>query len=203
LSCVGCHESPNEAPRTSARKTLAMQAGPQELSEFYGTPRGFSYPAQIQPIWERHCVDCHNPQNENGKAAAFDLRATPVLDGRAKRYWAQSYLTLTQSGRPNRFVRWHNVQSAPPMLPPYSGGAIRSELPTMLEEGHYDVKLSVEERDKIACWIDLLVPYCGNYLEANAWTQEEVHKYEHFMRKRREMELLEEKNIAAFVADRK
>ncbi|MBE0534196.1 MAG: hypothetical protein IH624_00905 [Phycisphaerae bacterium] len=202
-SCVGCHESRNQAPTIAARKTLAMQAGPQKLDSFYGSPRGFSYSAEVQPIWDRHCVSCHNPQSDNRRAAEFDLRGTPVLDTAAMRQWSQSYLTLTQQGQPNRIVNWLNVQSAPPMLPPYDPGSVRSELLTILEKGHYDVKLSNEERDKIACWIDLLVPFCGDYREANAWPEDEVRKYEHFLQKRKDMELLEQKNIAALMAGRR
>ena len=70
------------------------------------------------------------------------------------------------------------------------------------EKGHYDVKLSAEELDKIACWIDLLVPFCGDYREAHAWSEEEIRKYEHFLEKRKDMEVLERSNIAALLADR-
>jgi hypothetical protein len=51
---------------------------------------------------------------------------------------------------------------------------------SQVEQGHEDVKLSQEEMDKIACWIDLLVPYCGDYTEANVWTQQEIDMYAHF-----------------------
>ncbi len=54
--------------------------------------------------------------------------------------------------------------------------------------------------DKIACWIDLLVPYCGDYIEANAWTQEELAKYDHFAKKRERMEEMERKNIEELIA---
>jgi hypothetical protein len=39
------------------------------------------------------------------------------------------------------------------------------------------------------------VPYCGDYTEANAWTDEERKKYDHFLRKRREMEALERRSF--------
>ncbi|HPD46221.1 MAG TPA: hypothetical protein P5279_04205 [Anaerohalosphaeraceae bacterium] len=204
-SCVGCHESRNETPRVTAQKTLAMRAGPQPLEPFYGPPRGFSYLTEIQPIWNRHCTSCHNGRpgdNVDARAARLDLRATPVLHEVAKRRWVRSYLTLTQHGKPNRIVNWLNVQSVPTMLPPYEAGSARSELLTILEKGHYDVKLSAEELDKIACWIDLLVPFCGDYREAHAWSEEEIRKYEHFLEKRKDMEVLERSNIAALLADR-
>jgi len=93
------------------------------------------------------------------------------------------------------------------MLPPYYKGTAKSKLITMLvrkdsqgEQGHEGVELSQEEMDKIACWIDLLVPYCGDYIEANAWTQEEADKYDHFVKKRKRMEEIERKNIEELIA---
>lgn len=66
------------------------------------------------------------------------------------------------------------------MLLPYHTGAAKSKLPAMLEECHNKVALSPEELDKIACWIDLLVPFCGDYREANTWRPAERRKYDHF-----------------------
>jgi len=87
-------------------------------------------------------------------------------------------------------------------LPPYSAGGARSGLLTMLEQGHQGVKLSREELDKIACWIDLLVPYCGNYREANAWTEDEMKKHERYAEKRRQMEEVEQQNIDAMLGSK-
>ena len=58
FGCVGCHETKYNAP--PQRTTLALRHGPQELTPFYGPPHGFSYPKDIQPIWDKHCVSCHN-----------------------------------------------------------------------------------------------------------------------------------------------
>ena len=98
-----------------------------------------------------------------------------------------------------RVVNWIGSQSVPEPLPPYSAGAARSELLALLESGHKGVKLSREELDKIACWIDLLVPYCGDYLEANAWTEAEMKKHERYAEKRREMEEKEQQSIDAML----
>jgi hypothetical protein len=143
----------------------------------------------------------------------FSLLGNEVVDPSAKRKWSESYLALTQAkpenlsgispvsaGHPNELVNWISAQSVPSMLPPYSGGAAKSRLMTLLDQGHYAVQLSREERDKIACWIDLLVPYCGDYLEANAWSVEEQARYRHFVDKRKEMEEQEQRNIAEWIA---
>ncbi len=69
----------------------------------------------------------------------------------------------------------------------------------LLRNGHFDVELSREELEKIACWIDLLVPYCGDYMEANAWGKADKAKYRHFQQKRETMEAIERKNIEALI----
>ncbi|HUX17004.1 MAG TPA: hypothetical protein VMW52_11070, partial [Phycisphaerae bacterium] len=101
---------------------------------------------------------------------------------------------------PNEIITWLNVQSVPPILPPYFAGAAKSKLPMMFEERHNNVQLSREELEKIACWIDLLVPFCGDYTEANAWNKAEKEKYARYQAKRERMEAEEAANIRALIA---
>jgi hypothetical protein len=237
VGCVGCHEHKNTAP--PARDygfSLAMKAGPQTLEPFYGPPRGFSFPKEIQPILDHHCIRCHKDrapiqavvqgdvrqalltQTRPGKTAgdglkdelAFSLLGEVTVERTAKRRWSDAYLVLTQATAASadevfkgdcqgRMVKWISAQSVPELLPPYSAGAARSQLLTLLEHGHQGVKLSREELDKIACWIDLLVPYCGDYREANAWTEDEMKKHERYAEKRRQMEEVEQQNIDALL----
>ena len=49
--------------------------------------------------------------------------------------------------------------------------------------------------EKIACWIDLLAPFCGDYVEANIWSPEETKRYEYLVKKRKAQEELERTNI--------
>jgi hypothetical protein len=96
-------------------------------------------------------------------------------------------------------VNWINNMPVPTMLPPYYKGAAKSKLITMLEKGHEDVELSQGEKDKIARWIGLLLPFCGDYTEANAWTQQELDMYAHFLKKRERMAQIERKNIEELI----
>ena len=73
----------------------------------------------------------------------------------------------------------------------------------LLRSNHKGVQLSDEELDKISCWIDLLAPYCGDYQEANAWTEEEAAKYAFFLEKRRRMEAIERENIRELIASQR
>jgi len=130
-------------------------------------------------------------------------------DRTAKRTWSDAYLVLTQSrldkrdgmagafigDNQGRLVNWIGSQSVPELLPPDSAGSRRSELLALLERGHKGVKLSREELDKIACWIDLLVPYCGDYLEANTWTHTEMRKYRFYANKRQWEQETEQENV--------
>jgi hypothetical protein len=195
FSCVGCHEDKNSAPAIGT-PTIAMRIGPRSLEPFYGPPRGFSFSKEIQPILDRHCIKCHTGEKEK----PFSLQAVKKADPQAKRAWIESYLNLTQNGTPNKIVNWLNVQSVPPILPPYFAGAAKSKLPTMLEERHNKVQLGGEELEKIACWIDLLVPFCGDYTEAATWNDADKGKYARYQAKRERMGAEEAANIQALIA---
>ena len=207
-SCVGCHEHKNSSPVSDLPLTLALQKGAEDLKPFYGEARGFSFVKEIQPVLDRHCVRCHNGKDDT----PYRLTEEGTEDPRAKRRWSQSYLALTHA-RPDdaknssgwrgnadhAMVNWVSSQSAPPMLTPYSAGSNRSKLMDILDEGHEDVKLAREDLDKLAAWIDLGAPYCGDYIEANTWTAAEQEKYQRYAQKRERLAAEEGANIAAWL----
>ncbi|MDR2704596.1 MAG: hypothetical protein LBC02_02340, partial [Planctomycetaceae bacterium] len=105
------------------------------------------------------------------------------------RDFSESYLNLTKHGRVGRYADLR--QNAPPseftevpydnwivalhasssaqMIKPYSFGSSQSGLMNYLESSHYNVQLTDNEKRCIACWIDICIPYCGSYMEANTW----------------------------------
>ena len=103
--------------------------------------------------------------------------------------WSDAYMALAN---PN-FATWTSPQSAPTMAPPYDAGANKSKLIVMLEKGHNDVKLSVEELDRLSTWIDIAVPCYGDYTEGLVGGQ--LDRYNHFLDKRTRWEQQEERNI--------
>ena len=207
-ACVGCHEHKNSTPLADLPLTAALRAGTEDLKPFYGERRGFSFAREIQPILDRKCVACHKGENDT----PYDLTPAPVEDPGAKRKWSRAYLALTHA-RPddqaqasgwrgqaeNPLVNWVSAQSAPPMLAPYSAGSNRSKLIELLDQGHEDVTLSREDLDKLAAWIDLGVPFCGDYTEAHAWTPQEVEKYQRYFTKRQTLAAEEQTNIAEWI----
>ncbi|MDO5581823.1 MAG: hypothetical protein Q4G69_11900 [Planctomycetia bacterium] len=103
------------------------------------------------------------------------------------RDYAESYVHLTNYGRvcfenSCKWITWIPMAiSDPPMVKPYYWGAAKSSLMNYLEPDHYNVRLTPEEKHRVATWIDLVVPYCGSYMEANKWDKIK-HGYIHFYR---------------------
>jgi len=195
FGCVGCHEDKNATPVPNLSVTEAFKAGVAALEPFYGPARGFSFVKEIQPILDKHCVECHKP---GGEDEDYDLTSTRVHGEGSLRLWTQGYVTLTQKGRSNKWANWISVQSIPPMIPPKSGGSTKSELFELLKD-HHKVNLSREDLDKLAAWMDLVVPYTGDYMEENAWTDHDALKFERFQNKRHYIEAIERQELGEFV----
>ena len=203
-SCVGCHEPKNSTPRATSASPLAVRGAPEELLPFHGPPRGFSYTKEVQPILDRHCVSCHATDDDPPPCLAGELVPLPDM----KRRVSKSYLALTHTrderGNPDHpLVNWIDSMSGPALLPPRHRGAATSGLMALLKEGHEGVELDAAELETIACWIDLLVPYCGDYLEHNTWSDEERAFYESFAAKRRRQEESERAALRALVEHRR
>ena len=113
-------------------------------------------------------------------------------------------------------LNWVHPASLPAMLPPYSFGSSQSKFMDYLESSHYGVQLTDAEKRMIACWIDLGVPFCGSYGQANKWKKQEPrsdiqiisntwnkpHKelYDYFQKKRVAFAEQEVENIKALNA---
>ncbi len=192
-ACMGCHDKANGNVYPFRREdTLAWRRAPQTLQPFYGPTRGFSFAREIQPILDAKCVSCHDGSHPD----AADLRGIAVRDTNLnRRAWTRSYLYLTgaQRGGDGNYVRrdpeqglvsWISKMSRPTEIPPYFAGAARSGLLPLLERGHYDAKLTTEEYHKLAAWMDLLVPFAGDYREGHDWDARQLAYYGYYEGKR-------------------
>ena len=195
FGCVGCHENKLETPPPMSGTSMAVANGVEKLEEFYGPPRGFSFPHEIQPILDKRCVSCHNASH-----AKLDL--TDRMFNDHGRDWSVSYRNLTH--RDSSYISIIGAQSIPEMLPPYFAGASQSMLVEHLETGHTQIPtsagelvLSDEEMDKIACWIDLLAPFAGDYRENVI--PELLERYNKGLAKREAWEQQEAENVAAYI----
>ena len=48
----------------------------------------------------------------------------------------------------------------------------------------------------------MLVPYCGDYMEANIWNDDEIAKYEQFQKKRDRLKEVDDKNTRELLLSR-
>ncbi|WP_018970612.1 hypothetical protein [Rubritalea marina] len=209
-SCVGCHEPTNANFHEFENDgTMAWQQSPQQLQPFYGKTRGFSFVKEVQPILDRSCVQCHDGSQKD----RMDLRGIPVQESNMnKRKWSKSYINLTgakldkhKSFKTNHpeagIVSWISQMSQPDEIKPYFAGAATSPLVKMLEDGHQGVELSEEDLHKIYAWIDLLVPFSGDYHEESDWLPHETQYYNYYEKKRKDQYEEEQQNIKDLMAD--
>lgn len=153
-------------------------------------------------------------QNKANKNRSFSLLDVPIPNEMAKRYFNDAYYNLLRPSKPNggkfpyivecesELVNWLGAQNAPVLQKPYKRGAATSKLFKMLKDEHKNVKLSKEELDKIAAWIDLYVPFCGDYLESGLWSDKEKAFYKYYEDKAKRAEREEKENIQKYLIKR-
>lgn len=158
-ACVGCHLTAHTAPSNHSttaftRPPVSPAPQPDETA-----PRPIHYVTDVQPVFDRHCVECHNTKRAEGN---LDLSGTLTT------YFNRSYeqiMTQKQVGYvqelygPQARAQKHNVAS----LPPYSLGSHASRLISVLRKNHYNVQLTQSEWLKLVTWIDANAPYYGSY----------------------------------------
>jgi len=153
---------------------------------------GFSYTQMVQPIWNKHCTTCHQGNTSDAdpkKRSSLRLtgevvKVPPTREVIGQKDFTQSYLALTSKGKCTPLVNWIHPVALSAMLPPYACGSTQSKLMDYLEPSHYGVRLTDAEKRIVACWIDLAVPFCGSYAQANTWNHKEKEQYEYFQMKR-------------------
>jgi hypothetical protein len=125
----------------------------------------FAYEKVVQPVWNRHCIRCHDAADSR----KVNLTARRDADG-----VPASYRTLIEQGWVHYFdcVYQKRHSKAEPM----TFGSLKSRLWETLDGGHYDVRLSRAEMQAVKTWIDFNCPLWPDYqyrlsrpeLQANA-----------------------------------
>ncbi|MCB1123851.1 MAG: formylglycine-generating enzyme family protein, partial [Verrucomicrobiae bacterium] len=166
MSCVGCHESKQEAPLL--RQTIASKSVPRPLEEWYGPARGFDFAREVQPVLNRYCVSCHD------QSQPLDLRPEEQVSGYEGRKPGRLDFTRLHPEFARKFngkvlytpayedlipyIRRVNIADDVSLLEPGEYHADTSELIQLLEEGHYGVQLDKESWSRLITWIDLNGP---------------------------------------------
>jgi len=157
LGCVGCHEPRTQAAGTGGRAALtALVRAPSRIEPIDDVPEILDFPRDVQPILDRHCVECHNHDKRDGGV---------VLTGDRAPVFSLSYYAL--------FLHWqvkdtgghpgHGSGRQPGNDRPYSAYSSASPLIDKIDGNHRDVQLSPAERKMIQLWIDAGAQYPGTY----------------------------------------
>jgi len=149
--CVGCHESRHSAAPHSPK--IALGRPPRKLEPFYGPVRKFNYLTEVQPVFDKHCLKCHDYGGKGAKKV--------ILAGDLGLIFNVSYTEL----RKKRLVTVPGAGPAKTMMP-YSWGSHASKLVDVLRKGHKEIKLDAEAFDRIVTWVDVNAPYYPIYASA-------------------------------------
>jgi hypothetical protein len=190
-SCAGCHETtglPPAAPHSNNPAAL-RRAPSMPVPPPWGDRVLPGYEAHIQPIFDSHCVSCHDGSQKP------DLRGTSVG------MFRQGYLSLfgrtAQQGPPMGRLRVYlpfgasddgddkalglmakgtypgqlvsisnRHEDGAEVTKPRAFGSAVSRLFTALDEpAHRDVHLAPTEVETLATWVDLNAPYWDTFFE--------------------------------------
>lgn len=149
--CVGCHENRRSAPPVSADKSAqALRRPPSELTGWYGPPRLFSYVHEVQPVFDRYCVKCHDFGQKAGAKLLLAGDRTETFNVSYNELWRKKLIKALGAGPAE-------TQGA------YSWGSRGSRLLEVLRKGHQEVQLDPESLDRLITWIDINAPYYPRY----------------------------------------
>ncbi len=148
-SCVGCHEHRVRTPRPISTDLLALRRRPSPVETIDDVPEVLDFPRDVQPILDKHCVECHGPDRRDGKVdLCGDHTARYTIS-----YWTMQTRGLVSDAR----------NQAHGNRPPYSYGSAASRLLTMLDGDHYEAKLSEHEKKVVRLWVETSATYPGTY----------------------------------------
>ncbi len=152
--CIGCHEDRINVPPPSGKMPSAIRRKPTPMNGWMDKgAEPFSYTKTVQPIFDKHCVSCHDfDQKERSKL---------VLSGDNNPFFNASYIDL------NVRKKITVIGAGPAEIQQaYSWGAHTSTLTKIIDNNHKDVRLSVNEKRILYTWMDLNAVYYPTYESA-------------------------------------
>lgn len=151
--CVGCHENRHAAPPPSLAAPKALRRPASEPAPWRGPARPFSYVAEVQPVFDRHCLACHDFGGAGAQKLILAGDKDPFFNASYTQLWRTKAIKAIGAGPAG-------IQQA------YSWGSHASRLIAVLKAGHQGVQLSADDLDRLVTWIDLNAPYYPTYSSA-------------------------------------
>ena len=169
--CFGCHEDRLTTFPPLPYPSIAMRKPVQKLDPWYGEPRLFSYTDEVQPVFDKYCIACHDYGQDNAPD-----KMKPILAGDLTLIFNKSYVELWSKGHVSA------VGAGPVRkLEPLTWGSSQSRLVEVLRSGHprpeidelrktlglfFDAATDPESFNRVVTWIDINAPYYPTYYSA-------------------------------------
>jgi len=150
LSCIGCHESRELAPRI-ARRPIAARGEPSRLTPGPAGSWPLRFDTLVQPVLDKSCVLCHSAGSGDKHAAQFDLTVE------------NSYQNLISFAEKDleklAFEKDVSIVGQSP--------AVQSKLLALLRhpDGHRGIHLDDDSFERLATWIDVYAQKLGSFSE--------------------------------------
>ncbi len=167
LGCQGCHETKHRPPNIASAMPLAMRREPSTIQPDAVGSNPFSYPRLVQPVLDRHCVECHRDKGaldlsgqisgEHGWSRSYDNLA-----------WRHGFYFRVSNGSINSGVHGGSRTIAGQF------GARASNLLQYLDERHYDVRLPRADWHRLTLWLDCNSEFYGAYHDVEAQARGEI-----------------------------
>ena len=154
-TCIGCHEKRTGSPPRG--RPLALRRAPSRIVPGPDGSKPFSYPILVQPVLDKHCVACHSGPKPAGGMA---------LTGKPEGRYTASYNALSAR------VPFSDLDNAEPLSRPGRFGARGSPAMARVLGGHGDTRLSAEEIERLATWMDTTALFYGTFDKADQERQQ-------------------------------
>jgi len=155
LVCAGCHNQRHRVSFPATPVPLALRRAPSPLPPDVDGSQPFSYPRLVQPVLDRHCVDCHAQHPDTAPNLARD----PIV-----RNWYASYENLVHK---YGFHDYHD----PYRTTPGKFGALDAPLYRLLQSDHHCVQLPPDDLHRITLWLDCVSMFYGVYEQEGGLAQ--------------------------------
>ncbi|TWT76300.1 hypothetical protein CA13_67930 [Planctomycetes bacterium CA13] len=155
ISCIGCHEQREHgfgaAPPMQGLPMALKKAPVTPEKQDWGTQGLIDYLTVVQPVWDKHCVECHSGSLPDASVDMTDDKT---------RFFSQSYEHLVDRDIVDHlsvFSLDHDEGT------PNTVGAKVSKIDQYLSKEHCGSEVSWSDRFRVYCWIDANVPYYATY----------------------------------------
>ncbi len=153
--CIGCHEDRRRAPENNGKNLMAFRHNPSPLTGWYGPARDFNYLAEVQPVFNRRCLGCHDYEKPAGKVVNLAPDRDLVFNTSYNELWRKKLVKVPGAGPSENLL-------------PYTWGAHASKLVQIIRnEPRCGGSLTSEEMNRIVTWVDLNAPYYPSYASAH------------------------------------